>query len=149
MSPIAPRSAANAIVLPSGEKLGDSGSSTDFIGIRSSIFAVRTFWMMSVRSFSVRTKYAIRSPFGDHDIHGMMLVRSPRSTRWSKPMFLSKPLVRLRTIDPSLAERSTMSISRSLRLIVTAAIRSPDGEGAIDKASANLVFSRFGARSRP
>ena len=51
-----PRSAANAIVRPSGEKFGDSGSSTDFIGMRSSIFRVSTFWMISVRSFSVRTK---------------------------------------------------------------------------------------------
>ena len=56
MSPMPSCSAANAIVRPSGEKLGDSGSSTVFIGIRSSIFLVRTFWMISVRSFSVRTK---------------------------------------------------------------------------------------------
>ena len=34
----------------------DSGSSTDFIGIRTSIFRVSTFCTMSVRSFSVRTK---------------------------------------------------------------------------------------------
>src|SRR5204863_343852 len=61
---MAPRSAANAIVLPSGEKLGDSGSSTDFIATRSSMFRVRTFCTMSVRSFSVRTKYAMRSPLG-------------------------------------------------------------------------------------
>ena len=75
---MAPRSAANAIVLPSGEKLGDSGSSTDFIAIRSSMSLVRTFCTMSVRSFSVRTKYAMRSPFGDHAIHGMTLVRHER-----------------------------------------------------------------------
>ena len=42
-----------------------------------------------------------------------------------------------------------MSSSRSLRLTVTAAIRSPDGDGAIDSASANCVFSLFGDRSRP
>ena len=146
---MAPRSAANAIVLPSGEKLGDSGSSTDFIATRSSMFRVRTFCTMSVRSFSVRTKYAMRSPFGDHAIHGMTLVRSPRCTRWSKPMSLSKPLVRFRTSDPSFADRSTMSSSRSLRFTVTAAIKSPDGEGAIENASAKLVFSLFGDRSRP
>ena len=63
---------------------------------------------------------------------------------WSKPMSLSKPLVRLRTIEPSLAESRTMSISRSLRLTVTAAIRSPDGDGAIESASAKSVFSLFG-----
>ena len=34
-----------------GENAGDSGSSTDFNGIRYSIFLVRTFWRMSVRSF--------------------------------------------------------------------------------------------------
>jgi hypothetical protein len=42
-----------------------------------------------------------------------------------------------------------MSISRSLRLMVIAAIRSPEGDGAIDSASANSVFSLFGDRSRP
>ena len=51
--------------------------------------------------------------------------------------------------DPSFEERSTMSSSRSLRLTVTAAIKSPDGDGAMDSASANSVFSRFGARFRP
>ena len=56
MSPMPPRSAENAIVLPSGEKIGDSGSSTDFIGSFTSIFFVSTFWTISVRSFSVRTK---------------------------------------------------------------------------------------------
>ena len=56
MSPTALRSASNATNLPSGENDGDSGSSTDFIGIRSSMFRVSTFWMTSVRSFSVRTK---------------------------------------------------------------------------------------------
>ena len=29
---------------------------------------------------AVRTKYASRSPLGDHDRYGMMLVRSPRRT---------------------------------------------------------------------
>ena len=68
---------------------------------------------------------------------------------WSKPMSLSKPLVRLRTIEPSFDEIRMMSISRSLRLNVIAAMRSPDGDGAIENASANGVFSLFGARSRP
>ena len=42
--------------VPSSEKFGDSGSSTDFIGTRVSILRVSTFWTISVRSFSVRTK---------------------------------------------------------------------------------------------
>ena len=67
----------------------------------------------------------------------------------SKPKSLSKPLVRFRTIDPSFDESRMMSYSRSLRFTVTAAIRSPDGDGAIDSASAKLVFSLFGERSRP
>ena len=119
--------------------------------MRCSIFRVSTFWMMSVRSFSVRTKYARRSPFGDHAIHGISN-RSPSWTMWSKPMSLSKPLVRLRTIDPSLLEMRMMSISRSLRLNVIAAMRSPDGDGAIEKASANASSpcSATGrGRSRP
>ena len=70
MSRMPPRMAEKATVRPSVEKVGDSGSSTDFMGIRVSIFRVRTFCTMSVRSFSVRTKYARRSPFGDHDIQG-------------------------------------------------------------------------------
>ena len=142
-----PVRAANATLSPSGENAGDSGSSTVFIGIRYSIFRVRTFWTISVRSFSVRTKYARRSPFGDQPIHGIS--NRPIWTMWSKPMSLSKPLVRSRTIEPSLAEMRTMSISWSLRLMVTAAIRSPDGEGAIESASVNFVFSRFGERSGP
>ena len=109
---------------------------------------VSTFWMISVRSFSVRTKYASRSPFGDHAIQGISN-RSPSWTMWSKPMSLSKPLVRLRTIEPSLLEMRMTSISRSSRLNVIAAMRSPDGDGAIENASANDVFSLFGDRSRP
>ena len=58
-----------------------------------------------------------------------------------KPKFLSKPAVRLRTIEPSLDDSRTMSASPSLRLIVTTASRSPDGDGAIDIACANEVFS--------
>ena len=85
MSPVPPRSPATAIVLPSGEKPGDSGSSTDFIGMRISIWRVNTFWTMSVRSFSVRTRYASRSPFGDHDIHGIVFQRSPSITRLVNP----------------------------------------------------------------
>lgn len=41
---------------PSGEKDGDSGSSTVFIGMRSSTFWVSTFWTIKLRSFSLRTK---------------------------------------------------------------------------------------------
>src|SRR5262249_35767903 len=148
MSPIAPRRAENAIVRPSGEKQGDSGSSTDFIGIRISIFLVRTFCTMRLRSFSVLTKYASRSPFGDHDIQGIS-GRSPIWTIWSNPMSLSNPLVRFRTTDPSFDDSRTISISRSLRLMVYAAMRSPDGDGAIENAPTKFVFSGFGARSRP
>ena len=64
-------------------------------------------------------------------------------------MSLSKPPVRLRTIDPSFDDSRTMSSSWSLRLTVIAAIRSPDGDAAIDSASAYCVFSLFGDRSRP
>ena len=38
-----PRSDENARVLPFGEKLGDSGSSTDFIGMRASTLRFKTF----------------------------------------------------------------------------------------------------------
>ena len=111
MSPMALRSALNAIVRPSGEKAGDSGSSTDFAGICSSISRVSTFCTTSARSFSVRTKYASRSPFGDHAIHGFAAESTPSCTMWSKPRSLSKPRVRLRTIDPSFDETRTMSSS--------------------------------------
>ena len=60
MSLKALRMAEKAMVRPSGEKLGDSGSSSVVIAIRSSIFVVSTFWMMSVRSFSI-----LRSRRGD------------------------------------------------------------------------------------
>ena len=109
---------------------------------------VSTFWTMSDRSFSVRTKYARRSPLGDHAIHGISN-RSPICTMWSKPMSLSKPLVRFRTSDPSFDDSSTRSSSRSLRFTVTAASRSPEGDGAIENASVKCVFSLFGDRSRP
>ena len=85
MSPMPPRMPATAIVFPSGENAGDSGSSTDFIAMRVSIFRVSTFWMMSVRSFSVRTRYASLSPLGDHAIHGIVFQRAPSSTRGVKP----------------------------------------------------------------
>ena len=45
-----------AISLPSGEKSGDSGASTVVSGMRTSIFRDTTFWTISERSFSVRTK---------------------------------------------------------------------------------------------
>ena len=56
MSSSTPRSAENATSLPSGEKSGDSGASTVFIGMRISIFCETTFCRISERSFSVRTK---------------------------------------------------------------------------------------------
>ncbi len=66
-----------------------------------------------------------------------------------KPMSLLKPSVRFRTMEPSLDEARTMSISRSFRLRVTIARRSPDGEGAIDSACVYRVRSAFGERSAP
>ena len=56
MSLVPPRSAENATVVPSGENDGDSGSSTNRIGSLTSILRFVTFWTMSARSFSVRTK---------------------------------------------------------------------------------------------
>src|SRR5688572_32759183 len=70
ISPTPPCSAANATFVPSGEISGDSGSSTVRSSTRWSTFRFRTFWRISVRHFSARTKYATWSPDGDHDIHG-------------------------------------------------------------------------------
>src|SRR6478752_6998206 len=137
------------IDLPSGEKSGDSGASTVVSGTRTSIFFVTTFCTISERSFSVRTKYARRSPVGDHDIHGTEFQRPPGVARYSKPMLWSNPLVRLRMIEPSFAEIRTMSYSRSRPLPVMPAIRSPDGDGSIDSTFENLPFRGSGARSRP
>ena len=50
---------------------------------------------------------------------------------------------------PSLAETSTMSASLSLRLPVTTAIRSPEGDGSAVSALLKGVFSGLGARLRP
>ena len=57
--------------------------------------------------------------------------------------------MRFRTIEPSFAESSTMSASPSFLLMVTTAMRSPEGEGAIDKAWEYCVFSWSGAKSVP
>ena len=59
MSPIPSLRAENAIFVPSGLNAGDSGSSTAVSLILYSVFRLTTFWMMSVLSFSVRTKYAM------------------------------------------------------------------------------------------
>src|SRR5687768_18291032 len=50
----------------------------------------RSFCTISERSFSVRTKYASRSPCGDHDIHGTEFQRPPGVARYSNPMLWSK-----------------------------------------------------------
>ncbi len=50
-------------------------------------------------------------------------------------MSLSKPRVRLRTTEPSFDGQQDDVDLAVLRLTVTAAIRSPDGDGAIDSAS--------------
>ena len=52
-------------------------------------------------------------------------------------------------IDPSFAEISTMSYSRSRPLPVMAAIRSPDGDGSIVSTFENRPLRGSGARSRP
>src|SRR5919201_4804976 len=85
-SPTAPCNPAKTTFLPSGEKSGDSGSSTVLISIISSTFLVNTFWMTSVRVFSRRTKYARRSPLGDQDIHGTRMKRPPGGEMYSHPL---------------------------------------------------------------
>ena len=55
---------------------------------------------------------------------------APGWQMYSKPSSWSKPGVRLRMTRPSLVDSRTMSISRSLRLPVIAASRSPDGDGS-------------------
>ncbi len=109
-SEVPPRRAENTTVFPSGLNVGDSGASTLFRSNRCSILSVTTFWMMRVSSFSVRAKYAMRSPTGAHENHGTMLPRMPPATAmYSKPRSLSKPFVRFRTTDPSRVESRTMS----------------------------------------
>ncbi len=149
MSPTAPCRPAKTTFLPSGEKSGDSGSSTVLISIFSSTFRVRTFSITSVRVFSLRTKNASRSPLGDHDIHGTVLKRPPGVVRNSHPLSWSNPLVRLRMTEPSLAETSTTSSSPSFRLPLATAIRSPEGDGSAEIAWLKDVLSGFGARLRP
>ena len=79
-------------------------------------------------------RYASRSPLGDHDIHGTVLKRPPGEVMYSQPLSWSKPLVRLRMIEPSLAETRTMSSSPSFRLPLATAIRSPEGDGSAEIA---------------
>ena len=111
---------------PSGLNAGDSGPSTLVSSKRRSISPATTFWRISVLFFSVRAKYAMRSPTGAQAIHGTRLPRRPPAVAmYSKPRSLSKPLVRLRMTWPSLAESSTMSSSWSSRLPTTAASMSP------------------------
>src|SRR5574341_435568 len=140
MSPIAPRRAANATVRPSGEMLGDSGSSSEFNSMRCSTFLVRTFCRISDLDFSVRTKYASRSPLGLQDNQGTVL-NCDGYGMYSNPISLSKPDVRLRTIDPSLADTRSRSSSPSFRLPVTIASKSPDGASSTDSTFENGPFS--------
>ena len=56
MSDMLPRMPEKAIILPSGEKSGDSGASMVVSGMRTSILFETTFCTISDRSFSVRTK---------------------------------------------------------------------------------------------
>jgi len=149
MSPTPPCSAAKATFRPSGEMSGDSGSSTVLMSIRWSMLRLRMFCRMSVRDFSLRTKYATRSPVGDHDTQGTMLNRMPGVMMNSNPLSWSKPLVRLRTTEPSLADTRMMSSSRSLRLPVATAIKSPEGDGSAVTTALNGDFSGSGARLRP
>ena len=70
MSPTALRSASNATERPSGEKAGDSGSSTVFIGIRSSIVA-RQHVLDDQRALFL----------GAHEIGEPVALRRPRHPR--------------------------------------------------------------------
>ena len=84
---------ANAIVRPSGEKAGDSGSSTVFIGdalLRSSASA-RSGRSASAPSRCARSRRAGR-PSATTTSTASSLTARPAATMWSKPMSLSKPL---------------------------------------------------------
>ena len=76
----------------------------------------------------------MRSPAGEKDIQGTALLRKPPGVAmYSNPRSLLKPLVRLCTTLLSLTDSRMMSSSWSLRLAATAAIRSPDGDAAIER----------------
>ena len=149
MSPTALRRPEKATCRPSGLMAGDSGSSTVVIRKRCRMSVETTSWRTSVFSFSVRTKYAIWSPRGDHDIHDTVFQRPPGVAMYANPIPWSNPLVRLRTTWPSRVDSRTMSSSCSRRLPTIAAIRSPDGAGSIDSTEVYFVFWRLGARFRP
>ena len=85
MSPTPSRRAAKATVRPSGEKSGDSGSSTISRSIRCSISRDTTFCTTSERCLPFRTKYARRSPPGAQEIRGTVLKRAPGELTNSKP----------------------------------------------------------------
>ena len=92
----------------------------------------------------------MRSPTGDHDIHGTALPRKPPGVEmYSKPKPVLKPPVRLRITLLSLVDSRMMSSSWSLRLPAATAIRSPEGDGSIEMTETYCVLPRFGARSRP
>src|SRR4030095_12334776 len=104
---------------------------------------------MSERDFSVRTKYARRSPVADHENQGTVTHRAPGVTLHSQPRLWSNPLVRFRTTLPSRADTSRMSPSRSRAFPEKTARRSPEGEGSTVYPPRNGVFSGLGTRLRP
>ena len=77
---------------------GDSGSSTASVAMRLlDLAGQHVLDDQRALLFSLRTKYARRSPTGDHDIHGTMFHVRSACAMYSKPRSLSKPGVRLRT----------------------------------------------------
>ena len=141
---------AKATLLPSGLKAGDSGASTVFSSTFCSVLPVTTFWTTSVFCFSVRTKYAMRSPTGAHASQGTMLPRKPpASETYSNPRSLSNPGVRFRMIWPSRADSRITSYSRSCVLNTSAASISPEADAARDSTAMKSVRSGRGARLRP
>src|SRR5688572_21063937 len=148
ISPVADRRPPNSTIDPSGEMFGDSGLSTVSMLKRRSMLPVSTFWMINVLYFSFRTKYAMRSPTGDHDIHGTMLLRLGYAM-YSNPRSISKPDVRFFMTAPSFVETRMMSSSWSRRLPVITAMRSPEGDGSIEIELVYGDFSGSGERSWP
>ena len=117
MSPIAPRSAANATVPAVGRERRRLRLVHRFHRDLHLDLA-REHVLDDERALllgpdEVREPVAFRATRTSTGISGRS--PSPGYTMWSKPMSLSKPLVRLRTIDPSFDDTSTMSSSRSLR----------------------------------
>src|SRR4030095_4771731 len=104
---------------------------------------------MSERDFSVRPKYARRSPVADHENQGTVTHRPPGVTMNSKPRLWSNPLVRFRTTLPSRADTTEVAPARSRASREKTARRSREGEGSPVYPPRNGVFSGLGTRLRP